>query len=251
MALTQVAPWNGADGVAATTGNTGFSSLIKTDTTGVQVFRSSWTPRGLNVVEMSGTTSAGYVLGVVTPAATTDTIGWDIPVKPLSLPTSEMYMLTFHQASDARQFGLTVFADGSVCFRDGAVVNAWKSAAGVLAVNVPAIIRLYAVRHASAGQFQVQVVNEDGTVRADSGLVSAKNTGSATLSHVKVAAKSSSSSVVPASLQFGTPRYDTAAAGLLPLWVEETHHPAHFGVGGVAVPVNVHLGVNGVAVQII
>lgn len=230
MALTQLAPWSGADNAAATMANTGFSAIIKTDTAATVTFQNTWLPRGVNSLEFLGTTTAGYALAEMTPGTSSDAIAVDVPFKVLEMPTAETGIVSFHQTTDARQFSFSLYANGSVRVRDGGNVGRWnetitQTAAGVVALNTAYILRLFFTRDAAAGSYRVQIVNEgDGSVVIDSGLMTAQNTGSATITHMKVGSKMSSSSVQPTKIAYGVPRYDWAASGLVPLWAAAVAH---------------------------
>lgn len=238
MATTQLTPWSGADGAAASAANTGFASVVKTDTAATMLFESSWKPRAVNSLEMRGTTTAGYALGVIQPGTTSDAIAVDVPIMMLEMPTAEQAVVSFHEAADGRQFSISLYPDGILRVRNGANTGIWdgtidRSAVGALALNAKTILRIFLQRDAAAGQYHVQLVNEaDGSVRANTGLRTAQNTGSTTISHVKVGAKTSASSTSPTKLAIGVPRYDWAATGLIPLWAPPAaHKPFRFSNG--------------------
>lgn len=230
MAVNLLAPWSGADGAVATAANTGFSSVVKTDTAATILFEDSWKPRGRNSLEMRGTTTAGYALGVLTAPAPTDTVALDIPWDLIEIPSAEQSVVSFHGADDTRLWSLAVFASGALTVRDAAAATRWTgsgaSPTGVVSTAAaPYILRIFMSRNATTGTFRVQIVNEaDGTVIAngDTGLRTGQNTGAQQITHMKISAKSASSSVIPAKYAFGIPRYDWAATDLIPLWTQRT-----------------------------
>lgn len=228
MALTQLAPWNGANGVAATAANTGFQSITKTDTAATMPFRrgaSFWQPRNEALVEFLGTTTAGYVLGVIQPGTSTDAVAIDVPIEIIEMPNAESPILSFHQTTDARQISLVLFASGALAVRNGANAALWTgtgvSATGLMAAGGRYIIRMFLTRDATNGSFRVQILNgetEAVIAGGDTGLRTAQNTGGTTITHIKVQSKGASGSVIPAKYAFGVPRYDWAATDFVPLW---------------------------------
>lgn len=239
MAIQKLS-FTGENGVAASLANTGYDQLVVTDASGSMQFDSSWMPRGRISCRSTGSTSAGYVMGRKDITAT-DTLAFDQPVRPLALPTATTgeEALFYFGNLESRRVSVNVLANGALRIRDGANVNAWTSAAGVLAVGVGVIVSVYIVRHASAGSVRVIVYNEsDLSVRADSTLLTGRNTGADSINRTRSSmAKGSSSSTIAATYQFGEPRWDTAATGPMPAAIP-VWQPYRMWISGAYVPVS-------------
>lgn len=252
MALTTTAAWTGTDEQPATNANTGYlPGLSLTDTGATAVWKSDWQPRGENSILVTGTSSPGYAMAVHDIAAT-DLLAFDQPIRPVSLPASEQAYL-FMGAGETRNFSVNVVTSGAIVARPVSGGN-WSSAAGVMAAGVPVIMSVHVSRHASAGTFRVVIYEEDGvTVRADSGTLTARGTGSAAITRTRsLSVKSSSSSTVVSAARFGRPRWDAEATGLLPAWVAPVAaRPVRMKVGGVYVPADMRMKVGTSFVPII
>ena len=208
--------YTGTAGQAVTEALSGFDVL---NTSGGSMVFDSWAPRGAAVsLHSTGTATSGGVYGREAFTAS-DVIAIDVPVTVKALPSAELYFaIVVSGTGTTRCFALATTSTGLIRVRDAANTNAWSSAAGALAVDVPVIVSVYATRDATAGTFRVVVYEADGvTVRADSGLQTAKNTGAAAFQGLYLGAKASTSTVASEWL-LGEPRWDTAATGLLPVW---------------------------------
>lgn len=230
--------FSGGDGETVTVGNTGYTAVTVTDGGGSLVFDDAWLPRGKMAVRATGTTSPGYVMCRL-DFTSTDALAFEQPVKPVALPTTTTgeEALFYFGNLESRRVSVNVKADGALTIRDGANLVAWTSAAGILAVGVGVVVSVYIVRHATAGSVRVVVYNENGTVRADSGALTGRNTGADSINRNRsTIAKGSSSSTVAAAYLFGAPRYDLAATGIMP--APTAYNPARMWIGGAYVPVD-------------
>lgn len=221
MALMK-AKFVGSFGETITQSNTLFDVIFSAG--GTMTFTDVWTPRNAQVsIDANGTTTAGYVLGV-TKLLSVNKVAFDQPFMLKTLPSTETAMVSFHGDPDNRQFSVVSMTDGSVMVRNGANVNAWRSAAGILVAERPLILSVFFTRNDTTGTFRVVVYEEDGTtIRADSTLKTAQNTGTLPIVTIKhTMAKSSSSSTVVGRYIFGEPRWDVDANALLPAWTPNT-----------------------------
>lgn len=229
-------PWMGADGDEATFANTLYDGVSVTG--GSIIFDDAWPMRGGLALDVNGvSTKTGYLNGYHDIPAS-NTLAYDQPVKPVTLPPSEQTML-FFGAGETRQFGVGVLSDGTVIVRNRAAAVVWTSDPGVMAVGVGVILSVFFTRSSTTGTFRVVVFNENGTtvrMGADSGLLTGQNTGDAAITRIKSSmAKSASSSAVTARHLFGRPRWDRAATGLMPTW--SPHNPFRVWSGGAYVEV--------------
>lgn len=244
MAIDTPVKWTGGVGATATLANTGFQEVYFPG--GSMTFTDTWKPRNTQVViDANGTSTAGYVLGVSDIAAT-DVMAFDQPLKPVTLPASEA-TLVFFGNGETRQVSVNVEPNGVIQVRGRTSPDSviWRSAAGALAANVPVVVSVYFTRSDTAGTVRVVVYNEDGTtVRADSGLLTGRNTGTLAITRIKhTIAKSSSSSTIVARHLFGEPRWDRVATGILPAWTQR--NPFRTVVNGVWKSVKLYTVVNG------
>lgn len=254
MAITTLSPWDGAPGEAATVANTGYAAVSMAG--GSAVFYGDYAPRNRPSLDVNGTDTAGYAMGYHN-IPETDVLAYDQPNMPVTIPASEQAILSFHASTDARQFSLVAMSDGSVMIRDGANVNAYRSAAGVLSAGAPIVPSIFFTRHASAGTFRVAIFNEDGItlrtgaggVPADSGMKTGQNTGSLPIARVRSSqAKSGSTSTVVARYRFGRPRWDPAATNLLPAFSD--HRPILMSLDGATLtPMKALISLDGTTLQ--
>lgn len=234
----------GVDGGTPTTTSSGYDAILATG--GTLAYETDQTFRGAAVsILATGTTTSGALYGSKDITAT-ETLAFDIPVKPITLPSAELYFLQLGTGT-TRNIALATTNTGLLRVRDAANANAWSSAAGALVPGSPCILSVYVTRHASAGTFRIVVYEEDGTtIRVDSGLQTAKNTGAAAYNNIRASGAKSATGAVASQWLWGEPRWDIAATGVLPAWSPPAaHQPFRMGVGGKYVPVNLLLGVGG------
>lgn len=217
-------PWMGADGDEATFANTFYDGVAVSG--GSIIFDDAWLPRGALALDVNGvSTKTGYLNGYHDIPAS-NTLAYDQPVKPVTLPPSETAML-FFGAGETRQFSVSVLSNGTVLVRNRAAEAVWTSDAGVMAPGVAVVLSVFFTRSSTTGTFRVAVFNENGTtvrMGADTGLMTGQNTGDAAITRIKSSmAKSASSSALTARHLFGRPRWDRAATGLMPTW--SPHNP--------------------------
>lgn len=237
--MIETVTYSGADGATVTSANTTYDSVLATG--GSLVFETDETYRGASgSIVATGTTTSGVVYGSKDITAT-EAIAFDIPAKPVTLPSAELYFLQLGVGA-TRNIALATTNTGLLRVRDAANANAWSSAAGVLVPGSPCIISVYVTRSATVGTFRVVVYEIDGvTVRADSGVQTAKNTGASAFTNIRTSGAKSATGALASQWVYGEPRWDVAASGLLPAWTPpEATYPAYrWSVGGY-VPLAAH-----------
>lgn len=206
----------GADGVTVTANLSGYDSVLATG--GSMMFENSYTFRGAtSSILATGTTTSGAVYGTKN-ITSTNTLSFDIPVRPDALPSGELYFLQLG-AGTTRNIALATTNTGLLRVRDAANANAWSSSAGALVVGSPCIISVYATRDSAEGTFRVVVYEVDGTtIRADSGLLVGKNTGASDFTTFRASGAKSATGTLASQWLWGEPRWDTTAQGLIPAW---------------------------------
>lgn len=231
--------YSGGDGSAVTAGNTGYDSVLVTG--GSLVHEAEEVFRGASSsILATGTTTSGVVYGLKDITAT-DALAFDIPVKPVTLPSGELYFLQLGFAA-TRNIALATTSTGLLRVRDAANANAWSSASGVLIPGSPCIISVYVTRSATEGTFRVVVYEIDGvTIRTDSGLQTAKNTGSSAFTNFRASGAKSATGTLASQWLYGEPRWDVTASGLLPAWTAPTaQSPAYRWDGSGYVPLDAY-----------
>lgn len=244
--------FTGTNGQAATTGNTDTAALSTSG--GTLTFDSQWSPRGVVALKATATAVSGSVYARQALGSASSALAYEMPVKPLAWPDSadDSILRLASNSAGTRNIEVTVFADGSLGVRNAPFTVAWRSAAALMTIGTGCIVSVFCETGDTAGKFRIVVYEEDETtVRVDSGMLTSQNTGTAAMDSTRTLSAKAGTSARTSQYLFGEPRWDMAATDIMPTLAEEPHHPAHFAVNGVAVPVNIHLAVAGAAVQII
>lgn len=220
---TEKKTFTGANNATATTATTGYSSFFVTAPETI-THTTSWLPLGATSsvrVAASTASTATYASFTVT---STSTLALRQPFMVEVMPTTGTPAIAeFIASGTTRNLELELLPTGALRLKDAGFVTVWESAAGVIAANVPTILSIFYTGNATTGTIQVRVYNlADGTVRADSGLLTAQNTRGATTIIRSLAGKTRTATTAGTYL-WGEPVWDTAATGLIPL--DTVHRP--------------------------
>lgn len=220
---TEKKAFTGTNGATATTATTGYSSFFVTAPETI-THTTSWLPLGATSsvrVVASTASTATYASFTIT---STSTLALRQPFMVEVMPTTGTPAIAeFIASGTTRNLELELLPTGALRLKDANFVTIWDSATGVIAANVPTIIGIYYTGNATTGTIQVRVYNlADGTIRADSGLLTAQNTRGATTIIRSLAGKTRTGTSAGTYL-WGEPVWDTAATGLIPL--DTVHRP--------------------------
>jgi len=219
--------FSGAPGAAVSAVNTGFSSWQYLDPGSTAIFDPSatpWEPFMSPSIIVEGSTQAGHVFGYV-EIPDTNTLAVDEPWMPLvfgATPSSDnqiFSLISTTTGSEVRNFSINVRNHGGLRILDGAATQT-NTVTGLLTVGTKYILKVYVLRHATAGAWHVKVMNEDETVTVyDSGLITGVPTGANPINRIRAGiGKAGTTNVTPAKHQWGELRWDSARTSLLPKW---------------------------------
>lgn len=227
----------GADGEAATFGNTGFDQIDITSSGSSMVFENNWMPRGRISLLCTATANEGKVFGRKDiPAATNVSV--DIPYSQLVLPNAESTIMYFG-AGETRAMQLNLWPDGIIRIRNVSNATSASSPLGTVVAGEKYVLSAYLKQNDADGHARAVLFEEDGTtVVWDSGMVTGQNFGSLAITRMRLAVgKTGTTSTIVATNQWGEPRWEVGTSNILPAWSE--HHPYFMWVDGAYVPVYV------------
>jgi hypothetical protein len=211
MALTRWGFESGSnlDNLNATNG--GCDSVVVTG--GTAQISTTQAAHGTRSAHMVGTSTSGadYFQKNITA---TDVLGADVYLRIVTLPSTDTGIIWFGDLTSQR-LHLELLTTGALRIRDDANANQWTSGT-TLSLNTWYRVSLYATRDASAGTVRAAYYALDNTTPiTDSGLLTAKNTGSTSYNVIRIGSKTSTGTTT-ADFYMDDWAYDPAATGLLP-----------------------------------
>lgn len=186
-------------------------------TGGTAVISTSQAMHGTRSALFTATTTSG-VLYFSKAISSTTRLGLDTYVYITALPASTEAAILWVGAGSSRQISLCLVSTGALRIRDaagGGGANIWTSST-TIALNTWTRISLVAEQDAAAGTIRAAYYAGDSTTTiADSGLLTARNTGATPYSSIRVGGKASTGTLA-STFYLDDWGYDPAAVALLP-----------------------------------
>lgn len=206
---------SGNNGDALNAANSGSDTVLNTG--GTAVISTVQAMHGTCSALFTSTSTSG-VLYCAKTISTTTRLGLDAYIYFTALPGSTEAVILWIGAGATRQVSLCVASTGALRIRDGGGgggTNIWTSSS-TIPLNTWVRISMVSEQDASAGQIRAAYYTGDSTTPvADSGLLTARNTGSTPYSTVRIGGKTSTGTIT-STFYLDDWGYDTTAAALLP-----------------------------------